>query len=161
MSDRPVADREPLSAAMDEAVSRIRKAHSMNHVPTSVVSYCGESDGISAVYCETGILLRALDAARSTAPATGPGLDALLDSDDFRDRHERAFRDHILGIVPPLSTHDNGADDHACDDLCSAAIIDRLLGKRPLNEYAAYRHDLLGRERATDIRPAAVDWPKP
>ena len=83
-----------------------------------------------------------------------------LDSEDFRDRHERAFRDHILGVVGRLGLHDNAADDHACDDLCSAAILDRLVGKKPVNEYARSRHDLTGRTRVTDIRPAA-DWSKP
>lgn len=53
---------------------------------------------------------------------------AALDSDDFRDRHERAMRDHILGAV------DLGVE-HRCDDLCSDAILSRLLGKHAVNEY--------------------------
>ena len=52
-------------------------------------------------------------------------LTPLIDSDDFRDAHERAMRGHIL----------DGPDDHICYDLCSEAIIDRLVGKEPLHEY--------------------------
>jgi hypothetical protein len=45
-----------------EAVERIRANHdrSSGHVPTNTIGYCGESDGISAVYCETGVLLAAI-----------------------------------------------------------------------------------------------------
>lgn len=67
------------------------------------------------------------DAIRSN---DGPALD----SDEFRDRHERAIRDHILGEMPDGS-RDSRADGHHCDDLCSEAIIDRLIGQRPKHEY--------------------------
>jgi hypothetical protein len=45
-----------------EAVERIRAHHdrTLGHTPTNRVGYCAEPDGISATYCETGILLAAL-----------------------------------------------------------------------------------------------------
>ena len=49
--------------------------------------------------------------------ATPAPLD--VTSDDFRDRHERAMRDHILACDP----------EHCCDDLCSDEIITRLAGQ--------------------------------
>lgn len=64
-----VADHRPSEDRLREAVDRISLAHSMKHVPLSIATYCGESDGVSAVYCETGILLRALAASRP-APDT-------------------------------------------------------------------------------------------
>jgi hypothetical protein len=45
-----------------EAVERIRANHdrSRGHSRTNIVGYCAEPDGISAAYCEIGILLEAL-----------------------------------------------------------------------------------------------------
>lgn len=53
-------------AQLQEAVERIRAHHdlTLRHSQTSVLGYCAEPDGISATYCEAGILLAALaDAA--------------------------------------------------------------------------------------------------
>lgn len=52
-----------------------------------------------------------------------------LDTDDFRDDHERAMRDHLLDGP--------GKDEsHICDDLCSDDIVTRLLTRlfRPSDE---------------------------
>ena len=46
-------------------------------------------------------------------------------AEEFRDAHERAMRDHLLG----------GPETHICDDLCSDAILDRLIGRAPSDEY--------------------------
>jgi hypothetical protein len=56
-SDSP--DRSHLIA---EAVERIRAHHdrTLGHGWTSRVGYCAEPNGISAIYCETGILLAAI-----------------------------------------------------------------------------------------------------
>jgi hypothetical protein len=45
-----------------EAVERIRayRDRALGHSWTSRVGYCAEPNGISATYCETGILLAAL-----------------------------------------------------------------------------------------------------
>ena len=45
-----------------EAVERIRAHHdrTLGHSPTNRIGYCAEPDGISATYCETGILLAAI-----------------------------------------------------------------------------------------------------
>jgi hypothetical protein len=48
----------------------------------------------------------------------------VVDSDDFRDAHERAFRAHIVAT----------SESHICDALCSTAISDRMLGRTPNNE---------------------------
>jgi hypothetical protein len=44
---------------LSEAVERIRAHHdkTLGHSWTNRVGYCAEPDGISATYCETGILL--------------------------------------------------------------------------------------------------------
>ena len=65
------------------------------------------------------VTLRGRDvfALRGTLAATPAPLD--VTSDDFRDRHERAMRDHILACNP----------EHCCDDLCSDEIITRLAGQ--------------------------------
>lgn len=64
-----------------------------------------------------------------------PSEPPALDSDDFRDDHERAMRDHILGAPAP-----GWPDTHICDDLCSSSIIDRLLGRPPVHEYPLQSH---------------------
>jgi hypothetical protein len=54
------------------------------------------------------------EAINTLEAATPAPLD--VTGDDFRDRHERAMRDHILARNP----------EHCCDDLCSDEIITRL-----------------------------------
>ena len=45
-----------------ESVEGVRSHHdrTLRHSPTNVIGYCAEPDGISATYCETGILLAAI-----------------------------------------------------------------------------------------------------
>jgi hypothetical protein len=47
---------------LNEAIERIRVHHdkTLGHSPTNRIGYCAEPDGISATYCETGILLAGL-----------------------------------------------------------------------------------------------------
>lgn len=58
---------------LHEAIERIRSHHdrSSGHVPTNTIGYCGESDGISATYCETGVLLMAIPADTQAAFTDG------------------------------------------------------------------------------------------
>jgi hypothetical protein len=92
-----------------------------------------------SLHSATAILqvLDDLERAEAAAPASSAGLDGLraaLDSDDFRDAHERAIRDHLLAPLPEGWPHlrsggmpgDGPQDQHGCDDLCSDAILDRL-----------------------------------
>jgi len=69
------------------------------------------SDPALSDFQKVNALLRLIDATLAATPAP---LDVL--GDDFRDRHERAMRDHILACNP----------EHYCDDLCSGEIITRL-----------------------------------
>ena len=47
---------------LQEAIERIRVHHdkTLGHSPTNRIGYCAEPNGISATYCETGILLAGL-----------------------------------------------------------------------------------------------------
>ena len=69
------------------------------------------SDPALSDFQKVNALLRLIAATLAATPAP---LDVL--GDDFRDRHERAMRDHILACNP----------EHYCDDLCSDEIITRL-----------------------------------
>jgi hypothetical protein len=52
----------PGLARLAEAIERLRVHHdkTLGHSPTNRIGYCAEPDGISATYCETGILLAGL-----------------------------------------------------------------------------------------------------
>jgi hypothetical protein len=58
--DKENRDKEKARKSLAEATAKIRDGHALNHAPTTVLGYCAENDGISATYCETGILLVAL-----------------------------------------------------------------------------------------------------
>ena len=49
-------------AQLTEAIERIRVHHdkTLGHSATNRIGYCAEPNGISATYCETGILLAGL-----------------------------------------------------------------------------------------------------
>jgi hypothetical protein len=57
-----MATRHERTVKWQEAVERIRAHHdkTLGHSPTNRIGYCAEPDGISATYCETGILLAGL-----------------------------------------------------------------------------------------------------
>ena len=97
--------------------------------------------------------------------------------DDFRDAHERAFRDHILAAGPEGWPHVRGnfipgegqrlVD--ACDDLCSDAILDRLEEMAHDDEDEAWLdafmesyHTAPGIELARmPLKPSASERPSP
>ena len=60
------------------ALSGIRERHAIGHQPTSNPLYCAENDGLSAVYCEVGFLLAALDRERETLRIVATSLEGAL-----------------------------------------------------------------------------------
>ena len=60
------------------ALSGIRERHAIGHQPTSNPLYCAKNDGMSAVYCEVGFLLSALDRERETLRIVASSLEEAL-----------------------------------------------------------------------------------
>lgn len=59
-----------------ESIERIRAHHdrTLGHGLTNRLGYCAEPDGISAAYCETGILLAGIEAENGRRGVTNPYL---------------------------------------------------------------------------------------
>jgi hypothetical protein len=87
-----------VESKVSEAVERIRAHHdrSSGHVPTNTVGYCGESDGISAAYCETGVLLAALEHSENRRG----------DCEDALSMAERAYEQMERGEWLALALHE-------------------------------------------------------